>query len=83
MIVNKSQGQTFDKIGHYINQNKPIFGHGQLYAALSRCHSKHGIKVQIIGIKNTVEKVSMKNVVFKEVMKSYSFCIFKDFKVIF
>ena len=28
MTVDKSQGQTFDKIGLYIDQNKPIFGHG-------------------------------------------------------
>ena len=68
MTVNKSPGETFDKIGLYIDQNKPIFWHGQLHVALSRCRSKHGIKVQIVGAENDVEKVSMKNVVRKKVL---------------
>ena len=68
MMVNKFQGQTFDKIGLYIDQNKSIFEYGQLYIALSRCLSKDDIKVQIVGAKNDVGKVSVKNVVFKEVL---------------
>ena len=68
MMVNKFQGQTFDKIGLYIDQNKSIFEHSQLYVALSRCLSKDGIKVQIVGAKNDVGKVSVKNVVFKKVL---------------
>ena len=34
MRVNKPQDETFDKIGLYIDQNKAIFGHGQLYVVL-------------------------------------------------
>ncbi|GBM89513.1 CUB and sushi domain-containing protein 3 [Araneus ventricosus] len=34
MTVNKSQGQTFDHVGIYLDE--PVFSHGQLYAALSR-----------------------------------------------
>ena len=48
-----------------MEQIKPIFGHSQLYVALSRCRSKHGIKVQISGAKNDFEKISVKNVVLK------------------
>ncbi|XP_065658880.1 ATP-dependent DNA helicase PIF1-like [Hydra vulgaris] len=34
MTINKSQGQTFDRVGVYLK--KPCFSHGQLYAACSR-----------------------------------------------
>nr|XP_047139013.1 ATP-dependent DNA helicase PIF1-like [Hydra vulgaris] len=37
MTINKSQGQTFDKVGVYLK--KPCFSHGQLYVACSRTKS--------------------------------------------
>ena len=43
------------------------------------CRSKHGIYIQIIGVKNGGEKVSIKNVEFKEALKFHSFFTFKDF----
>ena len=36
MSVNKSQGQKFDKKDLFTDQNQPIFGHRELYVALSR-----------------------------------------------
>ena len=37
MTINKSQGQTFEKIG--IDLRKNVFNHGQLYVAFSRVRS--------------------------------------------
>lgn len=39
ITINKSQGQSFDHVGIYVN--RPLFSHGQLYVALSRCRSKN------------------------------------------
>lgn len=43
MTVNKSQGQSLSVVG--IDLRTPVFTHGQLYVALSRCTSPAGIKV--------------------------------------
>lgn len=43
MTINKSQGQTIERVGLYLKD--VVFAHGQLYVAMSRCHSKENIKV--------------------------------------
>ena len=45
LTINKSQGQTFDKLG--IMLRVPVFAHGQLYVALSRCRTRESITVQL------------------------------------
>jgi hypothetical protein len=45
MTINKSQGQTFDKVG--INLKTPVFSHGQLYVAFSRAKRSSDVKVSI------------------------------------
>ena len=45
MTINKSQGQSFDHVGIFLQE--PVFEHGQLYVAFSRARSFAGIKVKI------------------------------------
>ena len=45
MTINKSQGQTFDKIG--ISLPSPVFAHGQMYVAFSRVRRFEDVKVWI------------------------------------
>ena len=43
MTINKAQGQSLDRVGIYLND--PVFTHGQLYVALSRCTDCRNLKV--------------------------------------
>ncbi|XP_037049075.1 uncharacterized protein LOC119083457, partial [Bradysia coprophila] len=45
MTINKSQGQSFEIVSVILDE--PVFGHGQLYVALSRCRDRRNIKVFI------------------------------------
>ena len=69
LTINKSQGQTFDRIGIYLP--KPCFSHGQLYVAFSRARSFEGIKIKISntfyqGISR--RKYYTKNIVYKQML---------------
>jgi len=43
ITVHRSEGQSLQKVGLYLPD--PMFGHGMLYTALSRCTTRKGIKV--------------------------------------
>ena len=46
MMINKSQGQIFDKSKLYLQL--PVFSHGQLYVAFSRAHAFKYVCLMIV-----------------------------------
>lgn len=44
MSITKSQGQSLEKVG--VTLKEPVFSHGMLYVALSRCTSMDGVRVE-------------------------------------
>jgi ATP-dependent DNA helicase PIF1 len=62
MTLNKSQCQTLEKIGIYVQDGCVIFSHGQLYVTLSRISSEPS------GICVVNKKIT--NVVYKEVFET-------------
>ena len=72
MTINKSQGQSFDKVG--VSLDVPVFSHGQLYVAFSRVRSKKGLKIFIKDGSNQGKIVEGKediytiNIVYKQVL---------------
>ncbi|XP_014679220.1 PREDICTED: ATP-dependent DNA helicase pif1-like [Priapulus caudatus] len=68
MTINKSQGQTFDKLGLYLPA--PVFSHGQLYVAFSRASGYSNIYIKVDkhssqGLFNN--RTLTQNVVYKEI----------------
>ena len=63
MTINKSQGQTFDHVGLFLQE--PVFSHGQLYVAFSRAKTLDGVKVQT---KCKNGRFVTKNVVYKTIL---------------
>ncbi|PIA29184.1 hypothetical protein AQUCO_06200046v1 [Aquilegia coerulea] len=62
MTINKSQGQSVKIVG--IDLQNPVFNHGQLYVALSRCTSLRRITVLL----PSEEDETTTNVVYPEVL---------------
>jgi hypothetical protein len=63
MTINKSQGQSVQNVG--INLTTPVFSHGQLYVALSRCTS--GDRIKVLLDEERQERRRTLNVVYEEV----------------
>ena len=73
MTVNKSQGQTFQRVGLYLKEG-PCFSHGQVYVALSRVGDPAAIRVlpQDGGKREGKEGMYLHNVVYKTVFEGRS-----------
>jgi hypothetical protein len=63
MTINKSQGQSVSWVG--LDLQTPVFAHGQLYVALSRCTS--GQRISVLLNENNVDRRTA-NIVYKEVL---------------
>jgi ATP-dependent DNA helicase PIF1 len=62
MSINKAQGQSLDRVGIYLNN--PVFAHGQLYVALSRCTDRRNLKILLPPHANR----RTPNIVYREVI---------------
>lgn len=65
MTINKSQGQTFDRVG--ILLSSPVFVHGQLYVAFSRVRNTDSVRVGGLQA-NDNGQFNTKNIVYTEVL---------------
>ena len=63
LTINKSQGQTLNKVAIYLKDE--CFSHGQLYVAMSRVRSKDSLKIFTAKSRN---KYVTKNVVYHEIL---------------
>ena len=72
MTINKSQGQTFKKIGIYLPQ--PVFSHGQLYVAFSRTTKLSNLRIKILDYENKqgqfkANEFFTKNIVYHDLVE--------------
>jgi len=76
MTINKAQGQSFKRVGIYLSC--PVFGHDQLYVAMSRAGIAANTKLFVVNNRNTQGKFEgfegtyTKNVVYPEVLTAGS-----------
>lgn len=73
MTITKSQGQTFDSVG--IELANPVFGHGQMYVALSRARDGANVKLKLTpsheqGKLLKDEREYTRNIVYDEVFRA-------------
>jgi len=65
MTINKSEGQTLNRVGIYLPT--PLFSHSQLYVALSRVLSFSGLRVLLCNKRGVLVDVT-KKVVYRDVL---------------
>jgi ATP-dependent DNA helicase PIF1 len=66
MTINKAQGQSLNYVG--IDLRSDVFGHGQLYVALSRATSADNVRVVLDSSSYGQRRVTS-NVVYPEVLR--------------
>ena len=66
MTINKSQGQTLNRVG--IHLPEPVFAHGQLYTALSRTNHPDNVRVMICTSSPSESMNETRNIVYKEIL---------------
>ena len=72
MTINNSYGQYFEYVGIYLS--KPVFGHGQLYVAMSRAGISANTKWFIVNVTNVqgkfagYEGANTKDIVYHELL---------------
>ena len=69
MTINKAQGQTFKKVGLYLD--RPVFAHGQLYVAFSRARALTDVHVHVVPSQrqgNQAGCTFTQNIVYKEIL---------------
>jgi ATP-dependent exoDNAse (exonuclease V) alpha subunit len=64
MTINKAQGQTVQHVG--LDLHIPVFSHGQLYVALSRCTHPQNVKVLFSNGQQTTKTT---NIVWTDVFR--------------
>ena len=55
MTINKSQGQSFEKVG--LDLQMPVFSHGQFYVAVSRVCSTNSLYILLPKDSNKTENI--------------------------
>jgi hypothetical protein len=69
ITINKSQGQSLERVGVWLKQ--AVFAHGQLYVALSRCGSRGGVRIALCPsavLRTDASGAYVTNVVYYEVL---------------
>ncbi|XP_049362072.1 uncharacterized protein LOC125826778 [Solanum verrucosum] len=67
MTINKSQGQTLQRVGLYLA--KQVFTHGQLYVAVSRVTKREGLTI-VNADEDTNDPTYIKNIVYREIFQN-------------
>ncbi|XP_046395741.1 ATP-dependent DNA helicase PIF1-like [Ischnura elegans] len=66
VTINKSQGQTLEKVG--VDLRSDVFSHGQLYVALGRVRSVNDVKVLVTENRVSNDRAHTINIVMKELL---------------